>query len=88
MPAFVITGAILNSALYLASIVVSALVLGLPWTLDLGVAGFGVTYLSYLAQADSGFLAGDVNAITGGRVLWGISLVVGFFAGMALLFRI
>lgn len=73
-----IAGAMLNSALYLTAVFVASIVSAHPVAMVLSIVAFGVTYLSYFAQA---LLWVDL-----GRALVLLSIVVGLMAGLNLLF--
>lgn len=74
----IFVGAVLNSAFYVAGVLVTALWRHDVAAADLAVVTFGVTYLSYLAQATDGLR-------TYAPFLVYSSIVVGLAAGLALL---
>lgn len=75
---FRVAGAVINSALYLFAVFVAAIVTAHPVAMKFSIAAFGVTYLSYIAQLTwSQHLASSL--------VW-VSIMLGIFAGLLLLF--
>lgn len=73
-----ITGAMLNSALYLTGVFALGLVGNSVWPCRLAIATAGVTYLSYLAQV----VGPDSRATS--DVLTFLSIALGLAAGLTL----
>lgn len=75
-------GVLLNSALYLNGVFVAGLVESNPWAWRGALAGFGVTYLSYLLHFAGGTAEWPSAAARG--LVW-LSIAIGALAGVALL---
>ncbi len=93
-PAYI--GAMVNSAIYLASVFTAGLVMQNHWAWRAAIVAMGVTYLSYLAQmprlhprADLAFDPTPAYTMLPIVVRQGIvvvSIVLGTFAGLMLLY--
>lgn len=86
IPAYI--GAMVNSALYLAGVLLVGLMFVLDVTIDLAVASIGLTYLCYVVQLSPSFQRAGPAAVWAAKIIWGLSVMVGFLAGVALLMRI
>jgi hypothetical protein len=78
-----IVGAMVNSALYLAGLLIAGFVAGNDWAWKGAIAAAGITYLSYLGNI--AFINGHIPEWAA-RLVTAASIFAGAAAGIALLF--
>lgn len=78
-----IIGAMVNSAIYLASVFTAGLVMHNHWAWQAAIVAMGVTYLSYIANLEAAL---DRIPIVFAHAITVISVVLGTFAGLMLLY--
>lgn len=80
-PAYI--GAMVNSAIYLASVFTAGLVTHNHWAWQAAIVAMGVTYLSYIANLEA---AWERIPIAISHAITVISIILGTFAGLMLLY--
>lgn len=82
-----LTGALLNSALYLVSVMIAGLFTQSFWATKCAIAAMGLTYLSYLTRATWEMRRTEALMAAGSLLTW-LSITVGTGAGILLLFGV